>query len=327
MRTVDAGTRRRRRIAPWTTTTADVRRTTATPTTLDEAQAAIDEARRRVAEVPAEVVVTNHVMGLYELAAIHLSADPPDLRAAALAIDAVACLVDGLGDRLGAEAATMRDAWPTSASRSSRSRRAAALARRADAAEPPGRRRRAPGRCDDDALGAQQLRPARARGGGQPAVAGTTRHHGTSSAGCRQERDPTARAAAGVAGHVGDVAVAVDLAGAEAPAITSTMSFAPSARSSPGSLSGGRRSAASSRPSLASRSNSTSAPTAIVRVPSAISTQWNRYASPSSVGDVRRAHVLVELGDDRAAFRWPSWCISGRSWRSGSRADRWRRRP
>lgn len=75
-----------------------------------EAQAAIEDARRRVSEVPAEVVVTNHVMGLYELAAIHLSADEPDLRSAALAIDAVACLVDGLGDRLGAEAKTMRDA-------------------------------------------------------------------------------------------------------------------------------------------------------------------------------------------------------------------------
>ncbi len=77
---------------------------------LADAQAAIDEARRRVAEVPAEVVITNHVMGLYELAAIHLSAEQPDLRSAALAIDAVACLVDGLGDRLGPEAATMRDA-------------------------------------------------------------------------------------------------------------------------------------------------------------------------------------------------------------------------
>ena len=77
---------------------------------IGDAQAAIDEARRRVAEVPAEVVVTNHVMGLYELAAIHLSADDPDLASAALAIDAVSCLVDGLGDRLGPEASTMRDA-------------------------------------------------------------------------------------------------------------------------------------------------------------------------------------------------------------------------
>lgn len=77
---------------------------------ISDAQAAIDEARRRVAEVPAEVVVTNHVMGLYELGAIHLSAQPPDLVGAALAIDAVACLVEGLGDRLGPDAATMRDA-------------------------------------------------------------------------------------------------------------------------------------------------------------------------------------------------------------------------
>lgn len=77
---------------------------------IGDAQAAIDEARQRVAQAPAEVVIVNHVMGLYELAAIHLSAEQPDLRSAALAIDAVGCLVEGLGDRLGDEAPTMRDA-------------------------------------------------------------------------------------------------------------------------------------------------------------------------------------------------------------------------
>lgn len=77
---------------------------------LGDAQEAIEDARRRLAEVPAEVVVTNHVMGLYELAAIHLSMPTPDLRSAALAIDALACLVDGLGDRIGESAPTMRDA-------------------------------------------------------------------------------------------------------------------------------------------------------------------------------------------------------------------------
>jgi chemotaxis regulatin CheY-phosphate phosphatase CheZ len=75
-----------------------------------EAQEAIQDARQRLAEVPAEVVVTNHVMGLYELAAIHLAAPEPNLPAAALAIDAVACLVDGLGDRIGENARTLRDA-------------------------------------------------------------------------------------------------------------------------------------------------------------------------------------------------------------------------
>ena len=77
---------------------------------LDDAQRAIAETRRRLAEVPAEVVVSNHVMGLYELAAIHLSAEPPSLVEAALAIDAVGCLVDGLGARLGEDAATLQAA-------------------------------------------------------------------------------------------------------------------------------------------------------------------------------------------------------------------------
>ena len=77
---------------------------------LAAAQREMNEARSRLSEIPAEVVVTNHVMGLYELAAIHLSATPPDLRQSALAIDAVACLVDGLGARLGEDAPTMQDA-------------------------------------------------------------------------------------------------------------------------------------------------------------------------------------------------------------------------
>ena len=79
-------------------------------TQVDTAREAMEDVRRQLAEVPASVVVANHVMGLYELAAIHLSAIPPDLNQAVLAIDAVACLVEGLGDRLGEGAATMRDA-------------------------------------------------------------------------------------------------------------------------------------------------------------------------------------------------------------------------
>ena len=77
---------------------------------LADAAEALAETRQRLAEVPAEVVVVNHVMGLYELAAIHLSAQPPRLAEAALAIDAVACLVEGLGPRLGDEHATLNDA-------------------------------------------------------------------------------------------------------------------------------------------------------------------------------------------------------------------------
>jgi hypothetical protein len=68
------------------------------------------ETRRRLAEVPAQVVVLNHAMGLYELAAIHLSATPPNLAEAVLAVDAFACMVEGLGERLGPDIGTMRDA-------------------------------------------------------------------------------------------------------------------------------------------------------------------------------------------------------------------------
>ncbi|MAT03789.1 MAG: hypothetical protein CL424_01935 [Acidimicrobiaceae bacterium] len=80
------------------------------PESAAEIEAAMAEARARLAEVPAEVVVVNHIMGLYELGAIHLSSDTPDLVAAQLAIDAMAQLVEGLGDRLGDDAQTMRDA-------------------------------------------------------------------------------------------------------------------------------------------------------------------------------------------------------------------------
>ena len=67
-------------------------------------------ARQRVLEAPADMVVANHAMGLYELAAIHLSEEDPDLAAARLAIDAMGQLVDGLAGRLGEAEATLKDA-------------------------------------------------------------------------------------------------------------------------------------------------------------------------------------------------------------------------
>ena len=54
-----------------------------------ESLEAVAEARQRLAEAPAEMVISNHAMGLYELAAIHLTSSPPDLVESALAIDAL----------------------------------------------------------------------------------------------------------------------------------------------------------------------------------------------------------------------------------------------
>ncbi len=78
-----------------------------TDSVVEDAQNALNDARARLADIPAETVVVNHVMGLYELAAIHLGADPPRLGEASLAIDAVACLVEGLGERLGPDSSTL----------------------------------------------------------------------------------------------------------------------------------------------------------------------------------------------------------------------------
>lgn len=79
-------------------------------TELDAARDVLQESRRRLAEVPADVVVANHAMGLYELAAIHLGGQPANLRDAALAIDAFACLVEGLGERIGPDHKVLADA-------------------------------------------------------------------------------------------------------------------------------------------------------------------------------------------------------------------------
>src|SRR5688572_6175217 len=68
---------------------------------LEEMQEQMAQVRQQLLEAPAEVVVANHAMGIYELAALHLTAEHPKLREASLAIDALAALVEGLPNRLG----------------------------------------------------------------------------------------------------------------------------------------------------------------------------------------------------------------------------------
>ena len=70
----------------------------------------MDEVRQQLASVPAAVVVANHAMGLYELAAIHLSSQPPNFVEAQVAIDGMAAIVEGLEGRLGENEPTLQDA-------------------------------------------------------------------------------------------------------------------------------------------------------------------------------------------------------------------------
>ena len=68
------------------------------------------EARERLVSTPASVIVANHGMGLYELAALHLAEQNPDLAEATVAIDGLTAIVDKLEGRLGEAEATLREA-------------------------------------------------------------------------------------------------------------------------------------------------------------------------------------------------------------------------
>lgn len=82
---------------------------------VSEAEAAeairqLEEAQRHLLAAPVEDVVSNHCYGLFELAAVYLSARPPALDKARLAIDAMGALVEGLEGRLGSHEPEMREA-------------------------------------------------------------------------------------------------------------------------------------------------------------------------------------------------------------------------
>jgi hypothetical protein len=65
------------------------------------------EVQERIAGAPASDVLANHLMGFYELAAIHLSQQPPNFREAAVAIDALRLVVEGMEGRLGENEPTL----------------------------------------------------------------------------------------------------------------------------------------------------------------------------------------------------------------------------
>ena len=74
--------------------------------TPEEIQAALEHARA-VLHTPVIEHIGGHAMALFELAALHLEREAatggeekPDLAEAALAIDAMAALIEGLGDKL-----------------------------------------------------------------------------------------------------------------------------------------------------------------------------------------------------------------------------------
>jgi hypothetical protein len=65
--------------------------------------------RSELAASPVEMVVANHCYGLFELAAVYLSQQPPLLSQARVAIDALGSLVGGLEGRLGDAEEPLKD--------------------------------------------------------------------------------------------------------------------------------------------------------------------------------------------------------------------------
>lgn len=75
------------------------------PQAAAEMEQQMREAQEQLLSVPAAQVIANHVIGLFELAALHLRVDPPNLDEARLPIDAMGLIVDNLGEQLPDHAA------------------------------------------------------------------------------------------------------------------------------------------------------------------------------------------------------------------------------
>ena len=76
----------------------------------EELEAELAEVQRQLLETPASVIIANHAIGLFQLAALHLNQQPPNFVDAQLAIDALGAIVEGLADRLGPDQDPLRDA-------------------------------------------------------------------------------------------------------------------------------------------------------------------------------------------------------------------------
>ena len=63
----------------------------------EQLAAEMAEAQRQLLAAPVSVVVANHCIGLFQLAALHLNQPEPDLEQASVAIDALAAIVEALG--------------------------------------------------------------------------------------------------------------------------------------------------------------------------------------------------------------------------------------
>lgn len=76
----------------------------------DASREELEQLQAQLADSDPAVVISNHCYGLFELAAVYLSLQPPRLPEAQVAIDALAALVESLGDRLGESSSPLKEA-------------------------------------------------------------------------------------------------------------------------------------------------------------------------------------------------------------------------
>jgi hypothetical protein len=69
----------------------------------------LEALREQLAKTPVGEIIAQSAYQFFEIGALHLSVIPPQLDQAKLAIDALGLLVDGLGERLGESAPTLRE--------------------------------------------------------------------------------------------------------------------------------------------------------------------------------------------------------------------------
>lgn len=91
------------------------------PEEMAQAREALRKAREELLGTPVADIVANHAIGLWQLAILHLGLDAgeeedpaagrePNLPEAKLAVDSMAALVEGVGDRLGEHGEALRGA-------------------------------------------------------------------------------------------------------------------------------------------------------------------------------------------------------------------------
>ena len=84
-----------------------------TPEQVVEATAMLNEmgrVRQEMLSVPAAEIIANHLMGIYELAAIHLGDNPPNFPEATVAIEALRAVLDRIGSEFGENETVLRQA-------------------------------------------------------------------------------------------------------------------------------------------------------------------------------------------------------------------------